>query len=42
VKPAVGLGLRFMYNVDERVNVRVDFGVGKKSSGLYMTAYEAF
>jgi hypothetical protein len=42
VKPAVGLGLRFMYNVDEKVNVRVDFGVGKKSSGLYMTAYEAF
>jgi hypothetical protein len=42
VKPAVGVGLRFMYNVVERVNVRVDFGIGKKSSGLYMTAYEAF
>jgi hypothetical protein len=42
VKPALGLGLRFMYDIVERVNVRIDFGVGKKSSGLYMTAYEAF
>lgn len=42
VKPGIGLGLRFMYDLAERMNVRVDVGFGKNSSGIYMTANEAF
>ncbi len=42
VKPGLGLGLRFMYDLVERMNVRVDVGFGKNSSGIYMTANEAF
>ncbi len=42
LKPGLGLGLRYMYNTDEKINVRIDFGIGRSSSGLYMTAYEAF
>ena len=42
VKPGLGLGLRYMYDLIEKLNVRIDFAFGTNSSGLYMTAYEAF
>ncbi len=42
VKPAAGFGLRYMYDLRERLNVRVDVGFGKSSSGVYITANEAF
>lgn len=41
-KGAYGLGLRFTANRRDHVNIRVDYGIGKQSSGLYVTIGEAF
>ncbi|MBC8152366.1 MAG: BamA/TamA family outer membrane protein, partial [Bacteroidetes bacterium] len=41
-KGAYGAGLRFTANRRDHVNIRVDYGVGKQSSGLYLTIGEAF
>jgi outer membrane protein assembly factor BamA len=39
---AGGLGIRFAWNPEERVNLRLDYGIGKNSSGMYITVTEAF
>jgi hypothetical protein len=39
---AGGIGLRFAWSPDERINLRLDYGVGNNSSGLYITVTEAF
>jgi len=39
---AGGIGLRFAWNPEERVNLRLDYGVGRNSSGMYITVTEAF
>jgi hypothetical protein len=39
---AGGIGVRFAWNPDERVNVRIDYGAGSNSSGTYFTITEAF
>jgi outer membrane protein assembly factor BamA len=39
---AGGLGLRFFWNPEERVSLRLDYGVGNNSSGMYITVTEAF
>ncbi len=39
---AGGLGVRFAFNPQERLNIRLDMGWGNNSSGLYITAGEAF
>ena len=41
-KFAGGAGLRFFLNPKERVAIRIDWGVGENSSGLYITVTEAF
>ena len=41
-KYAVGGGMRFLLNCDEKLNLRLDIGYGKGSSGIYMTIGEAF
>ncbi|MFC1715894.1 BamA/TamA family outer membrane protein [Candidatus Poribacteria bacterium] len=41
-KHSVGVGLRFQLDTKERVNFRVDYAYGKDSSGIYITALEAF
>jgi hypothetical protein len=41
-KFAGGAGIRFMFNQEEKVNLRVDFGVGKNTSGVYFGLEEAF
>jgi len=38
----VGCGARYKLLKDENLNVRVDFGIGKNTSGLYITLSEAF
>lgn len=38
--PNVGLGYRF--EVQPRMNVRIDYGIGKQTSGLYFNFTEAF
>jgi outer membrane protein assembly factor BamA len=40
-KGAYGAGLRFRINNDG-LNIRADYGIGKQSSGLYLTIGEAF
>ncbi len=42
VKPGAGLGLRYMYDLVEKMNVRVDVGFGRNNSSVYVTANEAF
>ena len=37
-----GAGLRFMVSKSEKLNLRVDYGVGENSSGLYVILKEAF
>jgi outer membrane protein assembly factor BamA len=39
---AGGIGLRFAWNPEERINLRLDYGAGKNSSGMYITITEAF
>lgn len=39
---AGGVGLRFALTPEERVNLRLDYGWGNNSSGLYITVTEAF
>lgn len=39
---AGGLGLRFYWNPKERISLRLDYGVGNNSSGMYVTVTEAF
>jgi len=38
--PNAGVGIRL--ETEKRSNVRVDYGVGTKSSAFYVTFYEAF
>lgn len=42
LKYTFGLGFRFQLNRQENINLRLDFGFGKESSGLYLTIGEAF
>ncbi len=39
---AGGLGLRFFWNPEERISLRLDYGMGNNSSGVYITVTEAF
>jgi len=41
-KYTYGLGLRFVIDPKQRLHLRVDFGFGKETSGVYFTAAEAF
>ena len=42
LKPSYGLGLRFMVNESEKVNIRFDYAWGKETSGFYLEITEAF
>ncbi|MDH4044165.1 MAG: outer membrane protein assembly factor [Gemmatimonadota bacterium] len=42
LKWSLGGGLRVAFNQAEKVNLRVDFGFGKKTSGVYFQLEEAF
>jgi len=41
-KYSVGFGLRYMINPEENINLRLDFGFGKETFGVYMKILEAF
>ncbi len=41
-KPAYGTGIRFQMGGEERINLRLDFGWGENSSGMYLMFGEAF
>jgi len=42
LKPSYGLGVRYALKPREKLNLRVDAGFGKKSSGSYLNLGEAF
>jgi len=42
VKPAGGIGLRFLMNKESRTNVRLDFGFGVDGLAIYLGAGEVF
>lgn len=42
VKYSYGFGVRFVLDKVEKLNVRMDVGIGKSSSGLYFAIEEAF
>jgi len=39
---AGGVGLRFFWNPQERISLRLDYGIGNNSAGMYVTVTEAF
>jgi outer membrane protein assembly factor BamA len=41
-KWAAGAGLRFMVNKSDRLNIRIDYGIGENISGFYFAFAEAF
>jgi len=41
-KYSLGAGVRYQISPDEGINLRLDFGIGEKTSGLYITFNEAF
>jgi len=41
-KGAYGAGLRFTVNRRDHINLRLDYGLGRQSSGFYLTIGEAF
>lgn len=42
LKGAYGAGLRFTLNRRDHLNLRLDYGLGRQSSGFYLTVGEAF
>jgi outer membrane protein assembly factor BamA len=42
LKPTYGVGLRFLFNEKEKINVRCDIGFGKDTNGIYFSIEEAF
>jgi hypothetical protein len=42
VKPSYGLGLRYMILRQRKVNIRLDFGLGRETQGVYINITEAF
>ena len=42
LKPSVGIGLRFLFSKEEKVNLRADIGFGQNTSGIYFGVEEAF
>jgi len=42
VKYSYGAGLRFQLDDKEKINLRIDIGFGKETSGFYFTIGEAF
>ena len=42
VKTTLGGGLRFAFNKDEKVNLRMDIGFGRSTNGVYFGLEEAF
>ena len=42
LKPSAGGGLRFLMDKKDQVNLRLDFGVGRQSTGFYIAFGEAF
>lgn len=42
IKYSAGIGLRYVFSKSEKINIRFDYGIGRKSSGDYIDITEAF
>jgi hypothetical protein len=42
IRPSVGLGLRFLVDPEENLNLRLDYGIGQNKSNFYLKIAEAF
>jgi len=42
LKFAAGIGLRYQFSRSEKINIRIDYGMGRDSSGDYIDINEAF
>jgi len=42
LKKSYGIGIRFLFNREKKINLRADFGFGKDTSGVYFGMEEAF
>jgi len=42
IRGAAGAGLRILFNDKENINLRIDYAMGKNTSGFYFTIAEAF
>ena len=42
IKYNVGIGIRYQFSRSEKINIRMDYGVGRDSSGDYLDLTEAF
>jgi outer membrane protein assembly factor BamA len=42
LKPSYGIGFRYFFSIQERLNLRLDFGFGNNSSGMYIGPQESF
>lgn len=42
IKYSAGIGIRYLFNRSEKINIRLDYGIGKDSSGDYIDLNEAF
>ena len=42
IKYSYGLGMRYKLTKNEKVNIRIDFGISDDGNGLYLTMKEAF
>jgi outer membrane protein assembly factor BamA len=42
LKYSYGFGLRYAFDLEERLTIRADFGFGKNTSGVYFSMQEAF
>ncbi len=42
IKPSLGIGLRYVFNQTEGINLRADLGFGEDTNGLYISVEEAF
>jgi len=42
LKPSYGAGLRFLFNKEQKINLRIDAGFGKDTNAIYFGIQEAF
>jgi hypothetical protein len=42
LKPSYGFGLRFLFDKEQKINLRMDIGFGRNTNGVYFGIEEAF
>jgi outer membrane protein assembly factor BamA len=42
LKSSYGFGIRYLFSETEKIQIRLDIGFGKGSSGFYVSIFEAF